>query len=179
MNKRHNVLKGFTLVEVMVVVIIIGVLAAIGIPQYTKTLEKGKMREAEANLYTMYMAEKMYKLDHPSTTVSTYACCSFGLKPSEKLGICPSYTPKTAGTVDSCNDILDLEMTKKYFNYKVETEGTGLTSRFYVVADRNSGKFDGCIMVVASESFGFSGDCGVDFAKTDFETGNIGKCNCP
>lgn len=42
--------KGFTLLEVLIVVIIIGILAAISMPQYMKTIERAKTAEAMSNL---------------------------------------------------------------------------------------------------------------------------------
>lgn len=45
--------KGFTLLELIVVIIIIGVLATLGFIQYTNVIEKGRRSEARANLGTL------------------------------------------------------------------------------------------------------------------------------
>jgi prepilin-type N-terminal cleavage/methylation domain-containing protein len=45
--------KGFTLLEVLIVVIIIGVLAAISLPQYVNTIEKARSAEALSILGTL------------------------------------------------------------------------------------------------------------------------------
>ncbi|MDP2927559.1 MAG: prepilin-type N-terminal cleavage/methylation domain-containing protein [Candidatus Omnitrophota bacterium] len=49
--------KGFTLVELIIVVIIIGILASIGLTQYTKVVEKGRAAEARLILGTLRSAE--------------------------------------------------------------------------------------------------------------------------
>ncbi len=60
--------KGFTLIEILVVVLIIGVLGSLALPQYLKSVEKSKYAEAEEILQTIYTAQHRYVLDN-----NTYA----------------------------------------------------------------------------------------------------------
>lgn len=58
--------QGFTLLELLVVVIIAGILAAIALPNFAKAIEKAKVRDAQGALNMTYQAQRMYKLDQGS-----------------------------------------------------------------------------------------------------------------
>jgi prepilin-type N-terminal cleavage/methylation domain-containing protein len=63
--------KGFTLVEVLIVVIIIGILASIGIPQFAASIEKAKGGEARAGLGHIQTGEKVYYAENEFYTTNT------------------------------------------------------------------------------------------------------------
>ncbi len=52
--------KGFTLIELMIVVAIIGILAAIAIPNFVRFQARSKQSEAKTNLKALFTAQKAY-----------------------------------------------------------------------------------------------------------------------
>jgi type IV pilus assembly protein PilA len=56
--------KGFTLIELMIVVAIIAILAAIAIPQYRKFQMKAKTSEAKTNIGALRTCEESYAAEH-------------------------------------------------------------------------------------------------------------------
>jgi len=59
MFNRHRG-QGFTLIELMIVVAIIGILAAIAIPNFLKFQARAKQSEPKSNLKAMFTAEKSF-----------------------------------------------------------------------------------------------------------------------
>jgi type IV pilus assembly protein PilA len=60
MFKRVKGQKGFTLIELMIVVAIIGILAAIAIPNFLRYQAKSRQSEAKTNLGAVFVAETAY-----------------------------------------------------------------------------------------------------------------------
>jgi prepilin-type N-terminal cleavage/methylation domain-containing protein len=65
MMKRNN--KGFTLVELMVVLLIIGILVAIAIPIYNKTTDNAYQKTCFANQRTIEGAAAQWAADNDKT----------------------------------------------------------------------------------------------------------------
>lgn len=61
-SKRHQ--AGFTLVEIMVVVIIIGLLAGIVVPNIMDNLDKANVQKARADFSAIQTALKLYRIDN-------------------------------------------------------------------------------------------------------------------
>jgi type IV pilus assembly protein PilA len=98
--KRKNT-KGFTLIELMIVVAIIGILAAIAIPNFLKFQAKSKQSEAKTNLKAIYTAQTGYYGEN--NTYNTFDKVNWApvgtARYTYSLGAASSIpTPPTAGT---------------------------------------------------------------------------------
>ncbi len=64
LSKFHRNQKGFTLIELMIVVVIIGILAALAIPRFMRATTKSKQSEAKEILKQIYVMERAYRQEY-------------------------------------------------------------------------------------------------------------------
>ena len=88
---------GFTLVELMIVVIIVGILAAVAIPMYQGATERAKASEAVAALGTIRGALRVYYAEH-----GTYVNAAF--------------IDNALVTVNSILDVSTTDLMGRYFS---------------------------------------------------------------
>jgi type II secretion system protein G len=65
--------KGLTLIELLIVVIILGALAAIAIPRITTSATKAKANACTTNIDTLNTSIEMWKMDSTTGTYPTYS----------------------------------------------------------------------------------------------------------
>lgn len=63
-NRKHGRERGFTLIEIMVVVVIIGILAALVAPKIFDKPDQARVTRARADIQSIMAALNLYRLDH-------------------------------------------------------------------------------------------------------------------
>lgn len=79
--QRIRKTKGFTLVEIMIVVLIIGILMAIAVPNFITARTSSRLNTVLANLKQISQAKEQCAMDAGVTTGDTTACTSTTMVP--------------------------------------------------------------------------------------------------
>ncbi len=80
---RKNRQQGFTLIEIMVVVIIIGILAAMVAPNVIGNIDKAQITTAKAEINTIGNALKFYRLDNFSYPTTEHGLEALVTRPND------------------------------------------------------------------------------------------------
>ena len=102
-NKRN---KGFTLVEIMIVVLIIGILMAIAVPNFIQARQSSRKSSCIANLKQIDAGKEQFAMDAKLDTGATVNWSDLTPTYMKSQPACPSggtYTVAGVGTNPSCS----------------------------------------------------------------------------
>ena len=72
--RRAGTQRGFTLIEIMVVVVILGILAAIVVPNVFGNVEKARISKVKQDIRSFETALALYKMDNFKVPTSDQGC---------------------------------------------------------------------------------------------------------
>lgn len=124
-NKIFGRKTGFTLTEILVVVIIIGILSTLALPMLVKTLEKARVGEAVSNLNLIRTGEKIYFLEY-----NTFTTAMESLKIEDPNDTTSRYFDYTIPSADASNFTARAQRSAtapapyNTYYYEIQKEGT-------------------------------------------------------
>jgi len=109
---RHSKIRGFTLIELMVVVAIVAILAAIAIPSFANQVRKSRRSEALTTLQDQQLRLERHRVDNASFTTYTLpsgldtSYYKFTLGGTSATGYTLTATPQADQQKDSCGTLV-------------------------------------------------------------------------
>jgi len=98
--------QGFTLVEIMIVVAIIGLLAAIAIPSFVKSRNTSREKACINNLRQIDSAKEQWAMENNANDGDAFDAAAYAYIKGGVVPVCPAggtYTPGNIGTDPSCD----------------------------------------------------------------------------
>ncbi|MCA9581005.1 MAG: prepilin-type N-terminal cleavage/methylation domain-containing protein [Myxococcales bacterium] len=128
---------GFTLIELMIVVAIIGVLASIAIPTFNNFVQRSKRSEAYTNLGTLYqLGAAYYQNAHAAQGITAYQVggCLVGITPSAEGPPMPPTAEKRTFNFSTVQGFATLGFNPTaplYYSYNVSSrQGAGANIQY-------------------------------------------------
>ena len=87
LRNPHRYSKGFTLIELMIVVVIIGILAALAIPRFMRSTTKSKQSEAKQLLKQIYTMQHAYRQEFDSYCLNGVSASAAAPTAFARLGV--------------------------------------------------------------------------------------------
>ena len=126
MNRNR---KGFTLIELMIVVAIIGIIVAIAIPNLLNAIQRAKQRRTMGDIRSIATAMEAYSVDlnrYPPAAGTTYGTITFTegttVGATLKGYISPTYI-RVLPDRDGWNSYINVQVTDNYSTYILGSAG--------------------------------------------------------
>ena len=162
-RSMKKVLAGFTLVELMIVVVILGILAAVAIPAFTRYVKRSKTSEATGNISKIYQGEVSYFNQSSEQSIASFAAAPATPAATPTASKYPAQP--TAFTANSGWSAIGFSVDAPlYYQYSATAsasnfnsiavgniDGDGDQSTFSRAAALNAGEIQGAQIVIVNE----------------------------